>query len=169
MSEKSATEKPTPEETSVWRRSLASQANNRAWALSETLSRTAEEDEEMLQAAHTAMYLWKSVGNAKNDAHAAQLVAHVYASLGIGSPATYYLAKSQSVFFGDEGDPWELALAHAVAANVAAANKDGKSHEEHYVEAAALIEALPDPEDRSILNATLRVVPVPENIQQSAK
>jgi len=49
-------EKPTPEEAARWQRRLASQANNRAWSLSESVSRTAEEDEEMLQAAHAAMY-----------------------------------------------------------------------------------------------------------------
>ncbi|MBS1200558.1 MAG: hypothetical protein H6R27_1236, partial [Proteobacteria bacterium] len=35
----------------------------------------------MLQAAHAAMYFWKVVGNGNNKAHAAQLLAHVYASL----------------------------------------------------------------------------------------
>ena len=40
-------EKPTPEETVRWQRRLASQANNRAWSLSEAVSRTAEEDEEI--------------------------------------------------------------------------------------------------------------------------
>lgn len=53
--------KPTPEETAIWRRRLASQANNHAWSLSESLAQTPEEDEEMLQAAHTAMYLWTAV------------------------------------------------------------------------------------------------------------
>mgnify|MGYP001347608528 CR=1 FL=1 len=48
-------DKPTPEETAIWQRRLAGQANNRAWALAEALTRTAEEDEEMLQAAHAAM------------------------------------------------------------------------------------------------------------------
>jgi hypothetical protein len=42
-------QKPTPEETTNWQRRLASQANNRAWSLSESLVRTPEEDDEMLQ------------------------------------------------------------------------------------------------------------------------
>ena len=49
------TEKRSPDEVAVWQRRLASHANNRAWSLSESLSRTPEEDEEMLQAAHAAM------------------------------------------------------------------------------------------------------------------
>lgn len=155
-------EKPSPDEAAIWQRRLASQANNRAWTLSESLSRTPEEDEEMLQAAHAAMYFWKIVGNAKHHAHAAQLVAHVYALLGLGAPARRFQAKSQPVFFGEGAEPWELAMAHAVAANVAAATMDAEAQREHYGKAVSLLEALPDAEKR-ILSATLRVVPAPKD------
>ena len=82
-------EKPTPEETARWQRRFASQANNRAWTLAEAVSRTAEADEEMVQAAHTAMHFWKIVGTDNNRAHAAQLVAHVYALLGLPGTAAH--------------------------------------------------------------------------------
>lgn len=154
-------EKPTPEETARWQRRLASQANNRAWTLAEADFRTPGEDEEMLQAAHAAMHFWKIVGDDKNRAHAAQLVAHAYALIGLPGPAAHYLAKSQPVFFADGAEPWETALAHAVAANVAAAAKDAASHRDHYTKAFDHVAALPDPEDRKILEATLRVLPVP--------
>ncbi|MBK8986508.1 MAG: hypothetical protein IPM39_10565 [Chloroflexi bacterium] len=155
-------EKPTLEETANWQRRLASQANNRAWSLSESRVRTPEEDDEMLQAAHTAMYLWTAVGNEKAQAHAAQLVAHVYALLGMGSEASRYQTRSQPIFFGEGTPLWEVALAHAVAANVAAVNKDTTAHNQHYRKAIALVAALPDPEDRQILEATLNVVPLPD-------
>ena len=74
-------EKPTPEDVALWQRRLASQANNRAWTLAEALSRSPEEDDEMLQAACAAMYFWRIVGNPGNQARAAQLLAHVYALL----------------------------------------------------------------------------------------
>lgn len=153
---------PSLDEVAIWQRRLASQANNRAWTLSESLSRTPEEDEEMLQAAHAAMYFWKIVGNSRNHAHAAQLVAHVYALLGLGGPAERFQAKSQPVFFGEGAEPWELAMAHAVAANVAAATRDAKAQRDHYEKALNLLGALPDAE-RRILGATLRVVPAPKD------
>jgi hypothetical protein len=155
-------EKPTPEETTLWQRRLAVQANNRAWTLSELTTRTDEEDEEMLQAASAAIYFWKIVGNEKNKAHAAQLLAHVYALLGLGNPAAYYLDKSEPVFFGGAVEPWELALAHAVTANVAASRKDAELHRTHHEQATSQIASLEDPEDRSILEATLRVIPAPQ-------
>ncbi len=153
-------DKPSPDDVAVWQRRLASQANNRAWTLSESLSRTPEEDEEMLQAAHAAMYFWKIVGNSKNHAHAAQLVAHVYALLGLAGPAQRFQAKSQPVFLGEGAEPWELAMAHAVAANVAAASMDTQAQREHYEKALHLLDTLPDAE-RVILSATLGVVRAP--------
>jgi hypothetical protein len=154
-------EKPTPEETALWQRRLASQANNRAWALSEATSRTPDEDEEMLQAAHAAMYFWKIVGNDNNRAHAAQLLAHVYAILGLSHPAAHFLAQSQPMLLSEQAEAWEVALAHAVAANVAAAKKDSQTHRAHYRKAFELVSQLPDPADRKILEATLRVLPKP--------
>ena len=153
-------EKPTAEEVALWQRRLASQANNRAWTLAEQQSRTADEDEEMLQAAHAAMHFWKIVGDEKNRAHAAQLVAHAYALLALPNPASYYLAKSQPVLLSDQAMPWERAMAHAVAANVAAAKGDRSAHREHYRKAEELAAALPE-RNRSIMQATLSVVRPP--------
>jgi len=155
-------EKASPDEAVLWQRRLASQANNRAWTLAESLSRTPEEDEEMLQAAHAAMYFWKIVGNPRNRAHAAQLVAHAYALLGLGRPARRFQEESQPVLFGEGAEAWEVAMAHAVAANVAAANNDTKAQSEHYWKAVRLTDSLPA-EDRKVLNATLRVVPQPKD------
>ena len=152
---------PSPEEVVLWQRRLAAQANNRAWRLSESSSRSPQEDEEMLQAAHASSYFWRIVGNAGNKAHAAQLLAHVYALLKLPNPAAHYFAQAEPFFFDRECEPWELACARAVKANVAASAGQSDVHARSYREAARLIAALPDPEDREILNATLRVVPRP--------
>ncbi len=154
-------EKPSAEELALWQRRLASQANNRAWSLAEKIGRSPEEDEEMLHAAHAAMHFWNIVGHANNRAHAAQLLAHVYASLKLPNPARHYLAKSQPVLMAASAEPWERALAHAVASNVAAAAGLAGEHAEHHRTATALVAALADPEDRAILEATLRALPVP--------
>ena len=155
---------PSTDEVAIWQRRLASQANNRAWTLAESLSRTPEEDEEMMHAAHAAMYFWKIVGNARNQAHAAQLVAHVFALLGLGRPAQHYQAKSQPMLLSEGAETWEQAMAHAVAANVAAANNDTKAHSEHYSQAVRLMNSLTDA-DRKVLDATLRVVPQPKGVE----
>ncbi|MBN8884979.1 MAG: hypothetical protein J0I77_04625 [Rudaea sp.] len=154
-------EKPTPEDVALWQRRLASQANNRAWTLAEMLQRSPEEDEEMLQAANAAMYFWKIVGEPSNHAHAALLLAHVYALLQLPGPATQYLSKSLPYFAQHEGAPWELAFAHAVAANVAFAEGDAAAHARHYLEAEAAAARMTDAEARAMFAATLRVIPSP--------
>jgi len=83
---------PSPEETAAWQKRLAAQANNRAWRLSESPSRSPAESEEMLHAAHAAMHLWSIVGTEDHKAHAAQLLAHVHALLGDADQAGRYLA-----------------------------------------------------------------------------
>ena len=161
------TDKPTPEETALWQRRLASQANNRAWTLAEATSRTKDEDEEMLQAAHAAMYFWNIVGNASHRAHAAQLLAHVYALLKLGGPAAHYFAKSEPVFDSGSAEGSETAFAHAIASNVAAANKDAAAHRLHYDKAFELAASL-GAEDKKILEATLRILPKPQDENSAA-
>lgn len=151
----------SPEELALWQRRLASQANNRAWHLSESSTRSSEQDDEMLQAAHAAMHLWKIVGSVDQRAHAALLLAHAHALLALPSPARHYWAQCEPRFLAQACKPWEKALALAVQANVAAASGESETHAASYREADRSIQALPDAEDRDILNATLRVVPKP--------
>jgi hypothetical protein len=152
------TEKPTPEEVALWQRRLASQANNRAWTLAELLQRSPEEDEEMLQAAHAAMYFWKIVGTPGNHAHAALLLAHVYALLELPGPATHYLSKSLPHFMQPGCLPGELAFAHAVAANVASAEGNASAYARHYADATAAAAQMTDEQTRNMFAATLCVV-----------
>jgi hypothetical protein len=154
-------EPPSAEERAAWQRRLASQANNRAWTLAEAPSRTPDEDDELLEAAHAAMFFWNLAGNARHRAHAAQLLAHAYALRGFGDAARRYFAKCEAVVFADDAAPWEHAMAHAIAANVAAAGGDVDAHRAHYAEANRLVAALDSDDDRNVVNATLRVIPAP--------
>lgn len=155
-------DKPSPEDARLWQKRLASQANNRAWALTEAAERSAEQDEEMLQASHAAMYFWSIVGDDRQKAHAAQLLAHAYAHLGLAHPAQHYFGKAQMVFSAQPGDGWERALNAAVAANVAAAAGDRAAHARHLQDAQRLTAELADDEARDIVNATVQAVRQPK-------
>lgn len=155
------TDTPTPEDDALWQRRLASQANNRAWTLAEFPHRSPEDDDEMLHAAHAAMYFWKKVGNPSNHAHAALLLAHVYALLRLPVPAAKYLRESLPHLEQDDRAPWERAFAHAVAANVAFAQGNAALHAEHYTQAKTAEAQMTDAQTRDMFAATLRVVPMP--------
>jgi hypothetical protein len=154
-------EQPSAEEIAAWQRRLASQANNRAWTLAESSTRTPREDDEMLEAANAAMHFWNIVGNDRQRALAAELLAHAYALRGFGDLARHYFAKCEAVVLGDGAAPWERAMAHAIAANVAAASGDVAAHRSHHAEARRLITTIESDDDRGVVEATLRVVPVP--------
>lgn len=152
---------PTAEELALWQRRLAAHANNRAWTLAEAPSRSADEDEELLHAAHAAMHLWSIVGDARHRAHAALLLAHAHALLGEGSHAARYLAKAEPLLLASDAAGWERALTEAVGAGVAAAQGDAAAHRSRHQEAVRLAAALEDPDDRGVVEATLRRIPVP--------
>ena len=113
-------ETPSTDEIVQWQRRLASQANNRAWTLAEQVTRTAEEDEELLRSAQVAMYLWNLVGNANQRAHATLLVAHAKALVGVGDSAPNLYVRARTALQNNDSPVWERALLAAVGANVAA-------------------------------------------------
>ena len=150
-----------PEEETAWRRRLGSGANNRGWALSEKHSRTPEEDQEMLNAAHASMHLWSTIGNDRNFALGHLLLGQVHALLGNPSYAMQYATSAHGHFTTKDGAPWEVAMAHAVLANAAHCSGNTALHESSYRTADELVAKLPYPEERQILLATMRVVPRP--------
>ena len=149
------------EDESKWRRRLGSGANNRAWTLAEMLSRTREEDEEMLHAAHAAAHLWSTVGNARNAALADLLLGQVHALLGNPVLAERFARSALEFFLSGKSAPWELAAAHAVAANAAHCSGDSVAHQREYAAAQSAAEAITNAEEKAIFLATLRVVPKP--------
>ncbi len=156
------TDPEKPDEQANWCRRFASSANNRAWTLSEQEKRTATEDQEMLHAAHAAAYLWRQVGTEHHAAVAQLLLGQVHALLGNAHLAQTYALGAHQYFLGRDSEAWETALSHVVMANAACCSGQSAPHHEHYRVAVGLIEALADPQDKSILMASLRVVPVPQ-------
>lgn len=150
-----------PEERAAWCRRFASAANNRAWTLSEQLVRTPDEDQEMLHAAHAAAYLWQQIGAAHNNAMADMLLAQIHALLGNAAYATLYASRSHQFFTNRRSEIWELALAHAILAHAAFCNEDAGLHRASFLSAQEWVAQLSDPQDKEIVLATLRVIPVP--------
>ncbi|CAM8643106.1 hypothetical protein MCEMSEM47_01140 [Burkholderiales bacterium] len=152
---------PSTEEDMQWQRRLASQANNRAWTLAEQVTRTTEENEELLRSAQAAMYLWNLVGNANQRAHATLLVAHAKALVGVGDSASNLYFRARTALQNNDSPTWERALLAAVGANVAATHGDTVAHQENHKQAVDLTQTIKDDEERAIIEATLRVIPIP--------
>ena len=148
-------------ELAKWTRWFAIECNNRAWRLAEAATRTAAENDEMLHAAHAAALHLGNVGTELHQARAAMLLGHVHALLGHGDDAMSYAGKAFSYVTSRDSPAWEVAFAHAVLANAAAAARKRDLHAKHHAMAKALGAALPDEEERAIFEATFQVVPAP--------
>src|SRR3954464_3544879 len=136
--------------------------NNRAWRLAEKSSRTKAEDEEMLKAANTLAAHWTKVGDALERARGAILLGQVHALLGDGKQALRHAREAFAYVTEHEDTPgWQVAFAHAVMANAAAANDERSLHKTHYQRAKTLGSALIEEEERNLFEATFRTVPVP--------
>ena len=151
----------TNEDARAWHRRFAVDANNRAWALSEQATLTEGERAELLHAAHTAAYHWSKIGTASQTAHAHLLLGRAHGLLGQGDLAMTFAASAFRTMTGADAAPWERALAHAVLAGAAAAAGNAQLHAEHYEHARIFTDALADPEDKEIVMATFRTIPLP--------
>ncbi|TMH68169.1 MAG: hypothetical protein E6H57_11405 [Betaproteobacteria bacterium] len=152
---------PAPEELEKWHKWFAVECNNRAWRLAEQASRTPAENEEMLHCAHAAALHWAKVGTEVHHARAAILLGQAHALIGDGKSALQYAREAFAYVSEHESPAWQVAFAHAVLANAAAANDERSLHSTHYARAKALGGALTDDEERTIFEATFRTVPAP--------
>ncbi len=151
---------PTDSDLQDWHKRFAAQANNRAWELS-IIERTAEQDREMLDAAHASAWHWSAVGTELNRMRATMLLAEVHALLGFGASALRYAEQMRTYFLGHETDDWELAFTHVIHAHAASAAGAVDTHRLAYQAAKIALNAIADAEDRAIVNKTFSQVPLP--------
>ena len=155
---------PLSDEERTLRRRLAARANNRAWTLTEQTSRTPEEDREMLDTAHAAMYLWTAIGTPRNLAGAQLLLGQVHALLGNARFALPYAQAAYDYHTANAAEPFQLAISHAILAAAAHCAGDFALHEKHYAAATTLAAALQNEADKKIFAATLDVIPKPKGL-----
>jgi hypothetical protein len=115
----------------------------------------------MLDAAHTAMYLWSAIGTPRHLASAQLLLGQVHALLGNARYALPYAQAAHDYFTSNAGEPFQLAISHAILAGAAHCAGNSALHETHYSAALALGAGLATPEDRTVFEATMKVVPRP--------
>ena len=151
---------PSDSDLQDWHKRFAAQANNRAWELS-VLERTAEQDQEMLDAAHASAWHWSVIGTELNRMRSTMLLAEVHALLGFGASALRYAEQMRTYFVSRETADWELAFTHVIHAHAASTAGAIEAHRIAYEKALVAIKAIAEEEDRAIVNKTFNQVPVP--------
>jgi DNA-binding transcriptional MerR regulator len=146
----------TPEEE----RRVAVDLFNHVWELLETPSRTIEQDDRMVHAAHASRYHWERVGDAANLVAGEWQCSRVYAVLGRAEPALHHAGRAHEMAEGADITGFflatcfeALARAHAVAGD-RAASAEARAHAE---DAAR---AITDPEEREIFDRDMATLPI---------
>jgi DNA-binding transcriptional MerR regulator len=140
-------------------RELAKYLFNRVWSFMEREDRTPEDDDTMLNAAHSSRYHWSQVGTPRNIARGDWQVSRVYALLRRAEPCLYHaqhvLDICRSNGFGD----FDLAFAYEALARGQAVAGDAAAARAYTEQALAVAEDIAEDDDRELLLSDLETIP----------
>lgn len=131
---------------------FAKSLNGRVWDLLQKSSRSQEEDDEMLHAAHACTYHWKFVGNAVHRQRGEWLISHVHVVLGHANEALRHAERCFEITQANKElmQDFDIAYAFEGIARAQAMLGDEKIALQFYALARQAGEVIADAEDRSI-------------------
>jgi hypothetical protein len=143
----------TPEEE----RQLAVDLFNRTWSLMEADGRTAEQEDELVHAAHASRNHWAAVGTPANLARGEWQLSRVYTVLGRAEPALHHARRCLAYCEANPGtlEDWDLPYAHEALARAHALAGEADEAGRHAAQARELAARVADAEDREHLEADL--------------
>ncbi|MGH2455141.1 MAG: hypothetical protein ACRDHD_02640 [Candidatus Limnocylindria bacterium] len=139
-------------------RRLAVDLFNHVWTLLETESRTAEQDDEMVHAAHTSRWHWAQTGVddlPQRLAVGEWQCSRVYAVLDRGEPALHHARRCLALVEAGGLEPWVSASAYEGLARASRAAGDGAAFEAWRARARAATAEIADDEDREVIERDL--------------
>jgi DNA-binding transcriptional MerR regulator len=142
------------------RRALAAGLYNHAWTLLETHPRTAAQDDELIHAAHASRYHWGELGSDIHLARGEWQCARVYATLGRAEPALWHARRCVALAeAAPDREDWDLAAAYEAMARASAVAGDRAAVSEWTAKARTALDAVADPEDRTLIESDLATLP----------
>jgi hypothetical protein len=146
-----------PDLDQATRRALAVGLYNYTWTLLEKPSRSREQDDEMIHAAHASRYHWGEVGEQVNLARGEWQISRVNAVLGRGEPALYHARRCLEINEANASfrEDWELGSAYEALARAYAVTGDRATSDEWKARAIAELAKIADAEDRQVLEGDI--------------
>jgi DNA-binding transcriptional MerR regulator len=143
----------------VTRRRLAADLFNRVWTLLEAPSRTPEQDDEMVHAAHASRFHWGEIGEPVNLARGEWQCSRVYSVLGRSEPALHHAQRCLDILQRSEvKEDWDLPFAHEALARAYALAGDLQHARRHLDVAKKLLQEVADPDDRALVENDLATI-----------
>jgi tetratricopeptide (TPR) repeat protein len=133
---------------------FAVELNNLAWQLVEADSRSPEDTERMIHAAHASCWHWLQAGTLLNHLRAQCLISTAYAAAGYAEAALRYAEKCLSLSreAGNAQTPFDRATTHGCAARAYARAGQLDEARRQYEAGVAAIRECTDPEDRVVFD-----------------
>ncbi|HEY6569973.1 MAG TPA: helix-turn-helix domain-containing protein [Candidatus Limnocylindrales bacterium] len=153
---------PPPELAPELNRALGAGLYNRCWDLMEVEDRTLDQDDELIATAHASAWHWRQVGHVANQSRGHWMCSRVYAVLGRPEPALYHARRCVDIVEGGgEGiEDWDAPSAYEAMARALAIGGDLAGAAEWKAKAAVALQAIAEPEDRTVVEGDLATLPV---------
>jgi hypothetical protein len=133
----------------VTERKLAAGLFNETWRLMELESRTPEQTDALIHAAHASRYHWGRVGTKVNAARGEWLCSRAYAVLGRPEPALWHAHRCLDLLKEAEGaEDWDVAAAYEALARACTLSGAKAAAAEWLARAREAAASIADPEDR---------------------
>ena len=147
---------PLPVLDAETERKLAAGLYNEVWRLMEIESRTAEQTDELIHAAHASRYHWGRVGKRVNMARGEWLCSRVYAVVGRAEPSLWHAHRCHELLDGaQDAEDWDIAAAYEALARASALAGDDAASKDWLAKGLEAAAAIADPEDRAPIEADL--------------
>jgi hypothetical protein len=142
-------------------RQVAVHLFNHTWTLMELPQRTAEQDDEMIHAAHASRHHWAAVGTGANLARGEWQVSRVYVTVGRAEPALYHAYRCLAYCEANPDDvaDWDLPYAYEAISRAHATAGNREEAERFAAQARDLAVQVADEHDREHLEQDLLTLP----------
>ncbi len=138
---------------------FAIECNNEVWGLLTRESRTEQEDENMIHAAHASHYHWSKIGKPINIQRGYWLISHVYAVLNKPDQALHHAKKCLSLTEKHGFVDFDMAYAYEAMARANAAAGNESEATKYLKMARDAAEKIKVEEDRQLFNSDLKAGP----------
>jgi DNA-binding transcriptional MerR regulator len=150
-----------PDLDAATRRALAAGLFNHVWTLLETSDRSADQDDEMVHAAHASRYHWGEVGeDPAKLAIGEWQCSRVYGVLGRHEPALHHARRCLEITERHGIGGWQLASAYEGMARASALAGDRATAADWKSRAQRALESVADNDDREIVEQDIATLPV---------
>lgn len=145
--------------TKAQHRTIGADLFNRAWALLDQRSRSPQEDDELVHAAHASRYHWGHAGTALNIGIGEWQLSRVYAALGRAEPALFHARRALEIARTHRLGRFYLAYAYEAMARASAVAGRRTDRNRFLREARRLSGGVRDRDDRRMLLEDLATIP----------